>query len=101
LPFVITERIFDACPSEAAAHAAEVMLHTERTTLVNGYDLVDAVAKNETTVHDADVSLVNGGEGAVEIAGERGEGVHLRASDGKPPHSIGRAISARTLSKSG
>ena len=77
------------------------MLHAERATPINGYNLVDAVAKNETTVHDADVSLVNGGEGAVEITGERGEGVHLEASEGKPPHSMGRAISARTLSKLG
>jgi len=46
---------------------------------INRYNLVDAVAKNETTVHDADVSLVNGGVGAVEVAGERGEGVHLGA----------------------
>jgi hypothetical protein len=32
------------------------------------------------------VSLVNGGEGAVEITGERGEGVHLGALEGNPPH---------------
>jgi hypothetical protein len=53
-----------------------VMLHAERKPLIDGDNLVDTVAKNETTVHDADVSLINGGEGAVEITGERGEIVH-------------------------
>ena len=73
----------------------QVLRHAERPARIDRNHLVDAVAKDEATVHDADLRVGQSGEFAVEVAGQVEEvGVH--APDFRSAPTFGFVLILRT-----
>ena len=77
-PLGVCHRVGDAQLGQAAVEPRHVLGKAKGLAGVDGHHLIDAVAKNEASIHHADLGLGEFSELAVEVAGQRGQTVHDR-----------------------
>ena len=66
----------DAQLGQAAVQPRHVLFKAKQAAAVDRHDLVDTIAEDEATVHDADLGVAQRCVVAVEVAGKVGQGMH-------------------------
>ena len=75
-PLLARHRVGNAHLLEAALQSRHMLGKAKRLAPVNRDDLVDAVTKNESAIHDADFCVAQGRERAIEVTRGGGKLVH-------------------------